>query len=296
MGRIQNYKNWSPDLVPDQTKSSLGLEYFLWEQDQEWEWPDERLIEVGCRECAQLGLIELNEIEDGTVVRMKKAYPVYDQQYHANLNTIRQYLENFPNLYPIGRNGQHRYNNQDHSMLTGVYAARNIFGEHHDIWDVNTEWEYHEVHHGSPAVSGERLIPSRIQPNEQAVSEPVEESSDETIVEQIIEQGFAHLDPIALGIAVACVCGAGLFLATVILLFKGGSVIGPRLALLSHYLPGYTVTWPGAFIGLLEAALIGFLIGYSVARLRNWGLSMYVARLQKRAEAKERRDALGKII
>ena len=81
LGRIQNYKNWSPHMVPDPSRTSLGLEYFLWDHDEEWSWPRERLIEMGIRECAQIGLIDPREVEDGTVVRMPKAYPVYDQTY-----------------------------------------------------------------------------------------------------------------------------------------------------------------------------------------------------------------------
>ena len=131
-------------MVPDPSKSSLGLEYFLWETDEQWNWKDKRIIEFGIDECTQLGIIKTGEVEDGTVVRMAKAYPVYDQNYQASLKTLRQYLDTFTNLQIIGRNGLHRYNNQDHSMLTGVYAARNISGQHYDTWSVNTESEYHE--------------------------------------------------------------------------------------------------------------------------------------------------------
>ncbi|MGH9934926.1 MAG: NAD(P)/FAD-dependent oxidoreductase [Blastocatellia bacterium] len=145
MGRIQNYKNWSPEMTPDPSRTSLGLEYFLWEKDEEWDWPRERLVKLGVEECVRIGIVEPSEVEDGTVVRMKKAYPVYDQSYHESLAIIRNYLESFSNLQTVGRNGLHRYNNQDHSMLTAVYAARNIVGEQNDVWSVNTEMEYHET-------------------------------------------------------------------------------------------------------------------------------------------------------
>jgi len=161
MGRVQNYKNWSPDMVPDPAHTSLGLEYFLWDKDEEWHWPDERLIETGIRESAQIGLIEPREVIDATVVRMKKAYPVYDQMYQENLAVIRKYLESFSNLQTIGRNGLHRYNNQDHSMLTGVYAARNIVGETNDVWAVNTEMEYHEDGKARTVV-GDRGVPTPV--------------------------------------------------------------------------------------------------------------------------------------
>jgi protoporphyrinogen oxidase len=164
MGRIQNYKNWSPDMVPDRTRTSLGLEYFLWHQDAEWGWPQDWLINLGIRECAQIGLIDPSEVEDGTVVRMPKAYPVYDRQYHESIAMVRQYLERFTNLQTIGRNGLHRYNNQDHSMLTGVYAARNTVGDKYDVWAVNTEKEYHEAGQVADAARGERRIPTRVAP------------------------------------------------------------------------------------------------------------------------------------
>jgi protoporphyrinogen oxidase len=169
VGRIQNYKNWSQYMVPDASRSSLGLEYFLWDEDEEWNWPKDRLLELGIRECAQLGLIDPSEVEDGTVVHVKKAYPVYDQQYHQNLTTVRQYLQGFTNLQTIGRNGLHRYNNQDHSMLTGIYAARNVAGEKYDVWSVNTEGVYLEEGRGAQTTMGDRLIPARLTPRHSAI-------------------------------------------------------------------------------------------------------------------------------
>jgi protoporphyrinogen oxidase len=168
VGRIQNYKNWSPAMVPDPSRTSLGLEYFLSDQSEEWSWPAERLIERGIKECAGVGLIDPAEIEDGAVVRASKAYPVYDHEYRKAVGTIRRYLGDFSNLQTIGRNGLHRYNNQDHSMLTAIYAARNLVGEKHDVWSVNTEREYHEAQSGR-ADSGDRLVPRRTQ-----AAEPVD--------------------------------------------------------------------------------------------------------------------------
>ncbi len=144
LGRIQNFKNWSPYMVPDPATSSLGLEYFVTEGDELWTASDEELAELGQREVAQLGLLDGGKVLDAAVVRMPKAYPVYDDGHAQALPEIRRYLAGFPNLYPVGRNGQHRYNNQDHSMVTGVYAARNIDGGAHDLWEVNVEQDYHE--------------------------------------------------------------------------------------------------------------------------------------------------------
>ncbi len=286
MGRIQNYKNWSPDMVPDPGTTSLGLEYFLWEKDEEWRWEDERLVELGVKECSQLGLIEPNEVIDGTVVRMKKAYPIYDHNYHDSLETIKNYLIQFTNLQTVGRNGLHRYNNQDHSMLTAVYAARNIFGEHYDIWSVNTESEYHEEGELKKPATGDRLIPTRVEPEKEEIEIPVEE---------VIEQVFARLDPLALGIAVGSVSGLLLFLATAILLIKGGPVIGPNLQLLKNFLFGFTVSWKGAFLGFFQAGLGGFLLGYIIASLRNWSMSAYAYLIKRNIEKEEGRDLLDKV-
>jgi protoporphyrinogen oxidase len=146
LGRIQNYKNWSPAMVPDHSRTALGLEYFttkgglgLWETD------DDELIALGIREAGAIGLVEPEEVVDGTVVRMPKAYPVYDEFYKENVAVIRGWLlEVAKNLQTVGRNGMHKYNNQDHSMLAALLAARNILGETWDPWKVNTDAEYHE--------------------------------------------------------------------------------------------------------------------------------------------------------
>jgi protoporphyrinogen oxidase len=145
VGRIQNFKNWSPAMVPDANKTCLGMEYFVFENDELWSSPDDKLLEMARQEIAQLGLVRPEEIEDGTVVRMQKAYPMYDEDWSAQVDTIRDYLsQNMRNLQLVGRNGMHKYNNQDHSMITALYAARNICGADYDLWAVNTEPEYHE--------------------------------------------------------------------------------------------------------------------------------------------------------
>lgn len=145
VGRIQNFKNWSPAMVPDQNKTCLGMEYFVFDKDELWSAPDSELIELARQEIVALGLVKAEEVEDGTVVRMHKAYPMYDEGWSAYLDTIRSYLsEHARNLQLVGRNGMHKYNNQDHSMITGLYAARNICGANYDLWAVNTDPEYHE--------------------------------------------------------------------------------------------------------------------------------------------------------
>lgn len=145
LGRIQNFKNWSPDMVPDPSKSCLGLEYFVWEGNDLWTMPDEQLIELGAVELEKLKLVSRKDVSDGAVVRMRRAYPVYDGNYKEALETVRGYLGTLHNLQQVGRNGQHRYNNQDHSMMTSILAVENLFGARHDIWNVNADQEYHET-------------------------------------------------------------------------------------------------------------------------------------------------------
>ena len=144
VGRIQNYKNWSPEMVPDPGTTGLGLEYFCFEGDDLWSMQDDKLIDLGRREMAKLGLIDPETVIDGTVLRIEKAYPVYDSTYKRCLETVREFLKTVPNLQLVGRNGMHRYNNQDHSMLTAVLAARNIMGGRYDLWSVNADTDYHE--------------------------------------------------------------------------------------------------------------------------------------------------------
>jgi len=144
VGRIQNFKNWSPEMVPDPNKTCLGLEYFCFEGDSLWTMSDEDLIKLGTKELGMLELVDPNDVEDGAVVRMPKAYPVYDSKYADALIIIRKFLDDLDNLHLVGRNGMHKYNNQDHSMLTAMLTVKNIMGANYNVWDVNVEQEYHE--------------------------------------------------------------------------------------------------------------------------------------------------------
>jgi protoporphyrinogen oxidase len=144
LGRIQNFKNWSPDMVPDQSKTCLGLEYFCFENDGLWAMADADLIALGARELDAIGLLRGARVLDGTVVRMRKAYPVYDDGFVEALDVVRKYLDGFTNLQVAGRNGMHKYNNQDHSMVTAILAVQNLLGARHDVWGVNADDEYHE--------------------------------------------------------------------------------------------------------------------------------------------------------
>jgi protoporphyrinogen oxidase len=144
VGRIQNFGNWSSAMVADKNASSIGMEYFCNEGDELWATSDADLIALATRELATLGLANDGKVIGGAVIRQKKAYPVYDADYSGYVKVIRQYLDGFDNLQTVGRNGMHRYNNQDHSMLTAMLAVRNLMGAKHDLWEVNTERSYHE--------------------------------------------------------------------------------------------------------------------------------------------------------
>lgn len=143
--RIQNFGSWSPYLVKD-GQNVLGLEYTVWEGDHAWTAPDEELIEDAKKELEELGLAKYSDILGGYVVRQPKAYPIYDDSYRRNVDTIRTYLDIVgENIYPVGRNGMFRYNNADHSMFTAMLSVENIMtGTKHDVWEVNVEEEYHE--------------------------------------------------------------------------------------------------------------------------------------------------------
>jgi protoporphyrinogen oxidase len=144
LGRVQNFGAWSPFMVKDGL-TCLGLEYFVFEGDDLWRMADDDLVELGRTELATLGLVDSSEVLAGYVVRMPKAYPMYDDAYKTNVDVLRSWLgENVPNVHPVGRNGMHRYNNQDHSMYTAMLTVENLFGAAHDIWAVNVDADYHE--------------------------------------------------------------------------------------------------------------------------------------------------------
>ncbi|MEP6914252.1 MAG: NAD(P)/FAD-dependent oxidoreductase [Acidobacteriota bacterium] len=151
VGRIQNLNNWSPAMVPERDRTVLCFEYFCFSGDDLWTSADQELIALATRELDALGLAGGAAVLDGCVVRVPKAYPVYDAQYRDHLEAIRRDIDPIPNLHTVGRNGMHKYNNQDHSMLTAMMAVWNMQGARHDIWEVNTDFEYHEEQRFEPA-------------------------------------------------------------------------------------------------------------------------------------------------
>ena len=265
VGRIQNFKNWSPFMVPDPNKTCLGLEYFCFEGDSLWNTPDDKLIELAKGELETLGLVNKNDVEDGIVVRMPKAYPIYDSTYQMSLDVVRQFLNRFDNLQMVGRNGMHKYNNQDHSMLTAMLSAENILGANHDLWAVNVEQEYHE--------------------------EMRREPSEEVVLDKLLPSVFPRMDKLGIATAVGLVCGFLIFLATIWLVIKGGTA-GLYLQLLNQYFFGYSVTVKGALIGMAYGFSWGFLLGWLFAYLRNFFMAYYIYRIKRTAELLTFRDFL----
>lgn len=208
---------------------------------------------------------------------MPKAYPVYDDAYKEVLALIRGYLAGFPNLQVIGRNGQHRYNNQDHSMVAGMLAARNVAGETHDVWAVNVEQQYHEEVADDSRRVEDRLTPERLKRPE---------------LEELIGQAFARFDPVALGMALGSIAALLLLAGTAVLLLEGGDPVGPTLSLLGQYLTGYQVSWTGALIGFVEAGVLGFGLGWLMAKLINLLVGATENSIRRRLEINEVFDPL----
>jgi len=167
VGRVQNFRSWSPEMVPDEALACVGLEYFCFEGDGLWSASDDDLVALATKELATLGLVDPATVVGGRVVRQEKAYPVYDDAYRTNVEEMRGELEaRYPTLHLVGRNGMHRYNNQDHAMMTAMLTVRNIqAGERiYDIWAVNEDAEYHESGNEGEraALASERLVPARL--------------------------------------------------------------------------------------------------------------------------------------
>ncbi len=167
VGRVQNFRSWSPEMIPDETSTCLGLEYFCREDDDLWSMTDGDLIALAKQEIAAIGLMRGEDVTDACVVRQKKAYPVYDETYLENVRMIRFELESrFPALHLVGRNGMHKYNNQDHAMMTGMLTAANILAGRtlYDVWAVNEDAEYGEAGFSGAreALASARLVPRKV--------------------------------------------------------------------------------------------------------------------------------------
>lgn len=146
LGRLQNFRNWSPEMVPDPKTTCLGLEYFCSDGDPIWNMTPDELQAMGRRELAATGLLPSHaKVLDGSFVRVPRAYPVYARGYEEHLDRIVEYVKGFSNLHPMGRYGMFKYNNSDHSILTALLTVENLYGARHAVWNVNTDSDYHEV-------------------------------------------------------------------------------------------------------------------------------------------------------
>ena len=150
VGRIQNFRAWSPDMMANENQASIGMEYFLNMDEPMWDMADDDLIKFAAKELEAIGLAPAESVVDGAIIRQPKAYPVYDSEYQEALDIVSGWLKGFENFQTVGRNGLHRYNNQDHSMLSAMFAAQNILGAEHDVWNVNVERAYHEEFQTKP--------------------------------------------------------------------------------------------------------------------------------------------------
>jgi protoporphyrinogen oxidase len=263
VGRIQNFKNWSAFMVPDQRKTSIGMEYFCNENDETWTMTDSQLVEMASRELRALSLGGEHSVSDSYVVRQPFAYPVYGPDYRENVEKICKYLRNFSNLQTIGRSGMHRYNNMDHSMQTGILAARNCCGETHDLWTVNEEKSYLEE---------DRRAQAGVLP------------------EKVLLRAFARMDKLGFAVAVGTVCGLMVLSATFWIISRGGDVQNSHLRLLGQYFIGYTVTVKGGFIAFAYSFFWGFLFGWLFAYLRNLLLAIYIYRIKRKIEMLSLKD------
>jgi protoporphyrinogen oxidase len=258
VGRIQNFKNWSIAMVPDPEKTSVGMEYFCDQGDELWNMSDDEFTQLASKELQALGLSEKGDVIDSYVIRQPKSYPVYDRDYARNLAVVQDYIGTIGNLQTVGRNGMHRYNNMDHSMVTGIMAARNMLGENHDLWGVTEDQGYLE--------------------EDNKTRDPLQDPKT------ILLRAFARMDKLAFASAVGTVSGLLVFVATIWPVIKGGKVVGPYLALLSQYFIGYTVTVQGAFIAFAYSFVWGFLFGWLFAYLRNFFLAAYIFWVKKKTE------------
>jgi len=253
VGRIQNYRNWSPAMVPDPSKTGLGLEYFCTEGDALWRSTDEELVALAIREIAAIGLASAGDVAEGHVVRVPKAYPIYDSNYREHLDVLKTFLAGFANLQTIGRNGLHRYDNQDHAMLTAMLAVRNVaLQEKNDVWGVNADPDYQE----------------------------------EVRLETALQRVFAKLDRFGFGVGVGAVAAAVLSLASLFPLIKGDPVMGHELALLAQYLPGYEASAIGMLRGLAYGLVGGFGVGWTFAVIRNAAALFSLAVIRRRVESR----------
>jgi len=255
-GRIQNFKNWSAAMVPDPKMTSIGMEYFCEVGDDLWNKSDLELRELAQDELSRLGLAAKEDIADHFVVRQPNAYPIYESGYRERLSIIRAHLSGFSNLQTIGRSGLFRYDNMDHAMQTGFMAAARTKENDYDLWSLKEEGYQESINHRELFQPAERILAAT----------------------------FARMDKTAFAVAMGLTAGFWSFIATIILVIKGGDLVGPHLQLLAQVFAGYTVTVKGAFIAFGYSFFWGLLLGWLFAYLRNFFLAFAIYRARQKAE------------
>ncbi|MEM7541677.1 MAG: NAD(P)/FAD-dependent oxidoreductase [Pseudomonadota bacterium] len=280
VGRIQNFKNWSPHMVPDPKLTCVGLEYFCFEGDELWTMKDADLVSLATRELALLGLVDEKDVQDGAVVRMPKAYPVYDDHYISALETIRLFLDSLPNLQLAGRNGLHKYNNQDHSMFTAILASENIQGANHDIWSVNSDDEYHEeVRANDKSIADGAKVLEATQP-----IVPNTVASNAAVLNLALDRYLARMDKLALAAAMAIVATTLTLLLCTAAMLSDDAHAGAVVRALEDLLPGFSPSFGGLLSGSLATGFWAFAIGWTIAYFRNFSLGFYVWYVERKAE------------
>jgi len=243
-------------MVPELEKTSVGMEYFCNEGDEIWSMSDSDLKDMATQELSRLDLASADDVIDSYVVRQPMAYPIYDQEYEKNLGVIKDFLGPIENLQTIGRNGLHRYNNMDHSMLTGMLAAENICSTQINVnlWEVNEDPKY------------------------------LEEDDQGVVYEKVISRTFARMDKLAFASSVGCVFCLFIFYVTLWPFILSADIIGAKLPLIAQYFIGYSVSVKGAFIAGAHSFVWGFVFGWLFAYLRNLLLGLFIFWVKKKAE------------
>lgn len=286
VGRIQNFKNWSPSMVPDNSYTCLGLEYFCFEGDGFWSKSEDELVNLAKNELEYLGFIAKDEVTKGYVVKMPKAYPVYDPEYKKNLNTIKKFLSNISNIQLVGRNGMHKYNNQDHSMLTSMLAVKNILGSNYDLWQINADENYHEEITETEASQSQLSLTESTQP---LVPSTIVNNNK---LDEIVIRAFAPLDKFSLALSVGVTASIIIFCTTLWLILVDPSINRPASILLNQYFIGYSISFKGALIGAIYCFFWGFIFGWLLGYLRNMIMGLYIFRVKKISESNNLKEFL----
>ena len=256
-------------MVADPATSFIGLEFFVTRGDSLWEMADAALIDLGAAEAESSGSSRRTRFAAASSCACQRRIPSMTAEYTQHLQTMREWLDRFDNVFTVGRNGQHRYNNQDHSMLTGLYAARNVGGDRRvNVWAVNEDDNFHE----EVRRDGDRLTPTAAHGGHDGPDG----------LAALLANAFQRYDEVAFGGAISITAMALLGLSTALLLLEQTEGFVPMLSLLGNYLFGYEVSWPGLLVGVVEVGVCGFGVGWTLAKLINLVTAIALRNLERR--------------